>query len=68
MFTRLIADGVLKLVQICKYSNQTQRVAKLFDPRGTVPQAVLKEVEPNVFEDDVEHKRYKLTPTGMVGF
>lgn len=67
MFTRLIIDGVLKIAQIVRYS-KNESVARVFDPRGTVPQAILKELKDKagVYRDEVNGKDYKLTPTGLV--
>ena len=71
MITKLVMDGVLKLVQVCKHNAESKRVARIFDPRGVIPEAVYNEIEPDTFRDDVNDKVYKLTPTGltpMLGF
>ena len=65
MITKLILDGALKLVQVCKYSNHKNRIAKVLDPRGTVPEHIYYEVTPNMFKDTVNNKLFKLTPEGM---
>lgn len=68
MFTKLVIDGVLKLVQVIRYNSNRQSVARIYDPRGTMPEAILNEVQgrKNVYHDDVNDKDYKLTPTGLV--
>lgn len=65
MITKLVVDSVLKLVQVCKYSNKNNRVAKVYNPREAVPENILTEVQPNIFKDMVNNKLFKLTPTGM---
>lgn len=65
MITRLIIDGVLKIAQIVRYEHQKTRVAKVFDPRGAVPERVLDEVQENIFLDREYDKKYILTPLGM---
>ncbi len=68
MFTKLVIDGVLKLVQVIRYNSNRQSVARIYDPRGTMPEAILNEVKDrkNIFRDDVNNKDYRLTPNGLV--
>jgi hypothetical protein len=68
MFTKLIIDGVLKIVQVVRYSNNHQSVARIYDPRGTMPEAILNELQERkgVYRDDVNNKDYRLTPTGLI--
>ena len=65
MITKLILDGVLKLVQVCKHENKV-RTARVFNPRESVPEGLLHEVTPNIFKDKVNNKLFKLTSEGMI--
>ena len=65
MITKLVVDGVLYIVSIWKYDNQSRRTAKVYDPRQSTPEKVLEEIETNVFLDQEYNKKYILTPLGM---
>lgn len=65
MFTRLLIDGVLKIAQVIRYENQKNRVARVFDPRASVPERILDEVQENVFLDREHNQKFILTPLGM---
>jgi hypothetical protein len=66
MITKLLVDGALKLVQVIRYGNK-KSVARLYDPKGTIPEAVLFEIQENMFLDINTDKSYQLTSTGMIG-
>lgn len=66
MFTRLLKDGALQIVQVLSYSNK-KRIARIYEPKATVPHSVLQEIEPNRFLDPVNDRVYLLTNTGMIG-
>lgn len=67
MFTKLVIDGVLKIVQVIRYSKH-QSVARIYDPRGVMPESILNELQERkgVYHDDINDKDYKLTPTGLI--
>ena len=65
MFTSLILDGVLKIVQVVRVARKRQS-ARIFDPRGTVPEKVLDEIRENVFIDRDNNQEYRYTPTGLI--
>lgn len=65
LLTSLILDGALKIVQIVRVERQRQS-ARIFDPRGTVPEKVLDEIQNNVFIDRETNKQYQYTATGLI--
>lgn len=67
MFTTLFLDGAMKIVQIIRYRNQPP-VARIYDPRGTTPEAILQGNKYNQeeFVDELTGKKYQNYPTGMV--
>lgn len=67
MFTTLLIDGALKIVQLVRYKNK-RATARIYDPKATVPEAILEESRygSNVFIDKITNKKYKNLPTGMV--
>ena len=68
MITKALIDRVLKLVQIRKDENSKKQVARIYDPRATVPEAIYNELEPgsNIFHDTMTGTKYHLTPTGLI--
>ena len=67
MITSLLIEGVLKIVSIRKDSNKSKKTAQVFDPRGSVPEAILDEIGENIFVERGTSNRYSLTNLGMVG-
>lgn len=67
MITALLLDKVLKLVQIRKDEHSKKSVARIYDPKATVPEAIYHEVEKNIFHDELTGRKFHLTPTGLIG-
>ncbi len=67
MFTVLLLDGALKIVQIIRYRNK-RATARIWDPRATTPEAVFTESRhgSNIFVDSITNKKYRNYPSGMV--
>jgi hypothetical protein len=65
MFTRLLIDGVLKIAQVIRYEHKQARVARIYDPKGTIPERIMDEVQENVFLDREHNQKFRLTPLGM---
>lgn len=59
MFTTIIFNGVLKVVQLIRYRNN-QTVARIFDPREAVPERVLDVDQQGRMLDDETGKTYKI--------
>ena len=66
MITKLLLDRVLKLVQVRKDEHSKNRVARIYDPRATTPEAIYNEVEENIFCDELTGNKFKLTDLGLV--
>lgn len=66
MFTSLVIDGVLKIVQVIRYKNKPA-VARVYDPRAVVPETILQasKYDDDRFIDD-DCREYRLTDTGLV--
>lgn len=67
MITALLLDKVLKLVSIRKDEHSKKQVARIYNPRETVPEAIYHETDKNIFHDDVTGRKFHLTPTGLIG-
>ena len=68
MFSTILIDGVVKLVQVIRYSNKPA-VARVYDADNTkIPVKVLQgsQHDQDRFIDDVDCREYRSTQTGMV--
>lgn len=69
----IIIDGAIKVAQKMFYRNngtkKQQNVVRIYDPRGTTPEAVLHEsrVMPGLFVDEVNDKVYQEVNGRWVG-
>ena len=66
MITALLLDKVLKLVHIRKDEHSSKQVARIYDPKATIPEAIYHEKEKNIFHDEITGKKFHLTPTGLI--
>lgn len=70
MISSIIIDGTLKLVQIVRYGKFSNRpdVARIYEPRSTVPEKVLNcsKYDDGTFIDEETGQRYKETKLGLV--
>ena len=64
MIAPLIWKGVLKLVQIRKEKNH--QIARVYNPRSVVPEAIFNEIATNLFEDELTGDLFKLLDGKMV--
>ena len=65
MITRCIQDGVLFIASVFRYNNEKRRTARFYRMSNNVPETILKEVDRDVFLDEVNHKKFLLTPLGF---
>lgn len=68
MFSTILIDGAIKLVEIIRYRNKPA-VARIYDADNTkVPVKVLQgsQYDNDRFVDDVDCREYRSTQTGMV--
>lgn len=65
MITRLIVDGLLKLVSVRKDEHSSKRIARVYDPACQIPEGVIVEKENNIFYDEVNNRIFKLTKLGF---
>lgn len=70
MISSIVIDGALKLVQIIRYGNKSNRpdVVRLFNPRNPIPEKVLvcNKYDPSKFIDDETGVEYKETKEGLI--
>jgi hypothetical protein len=70
MISSIVIDGALKLVSIIRYGKHSNRpdVARIYDPRATVPEKVLNcsKYDGGLFIDDETGQQYKETKLGLV--
>lgn len=66
MITKLLVDGVLKLVQIRK--SQNKNVARVYDPKSQIPETILNEIAPNCYENGLTGDLFKVEDGAMVVF
>lgn len=66
MIAPLIWKGVLKLVSIRKPENKSQNIARIYDPRSSVPEAIFNEVSPNCYKDELSGDMFKLLDGKMI--
>lgn len=59
-----LIKGALKLVAI----RQTKKgnVARIYDPREAVPEAIFSEIAPNCYEDQITGDLYKIQDNKLV--
>jgi len=67
MISTILIDGVIKLIQVVRYSKKPA-TARVYVPGAKVPEKVLQasKYDDNRFIDDETCKEYRLTRTGMV--
>lgn len=63
MISSIIIDGALKLVQIMRYGNTSNRpdVARIYNPREAVPEKVLEcsKYDNTLFSDPLSGQQFK---------
>lgn len=67
----LVVNRTLKLFKVIKYSNRAKKVCRVYDPTDvTIPTSLLEESAEgsNVFEDKINHLRFKHTTEGMIAW
>ena len=68
MIAPLLWKGILKLVSIRKDQHSKSQVARVYDPRGTTPEAIFHEIAPNCYEDSLTGDLFKILDGKMVSF
>lgn len=70
MISSILIDGVLKLVQVCRYGKKSSRpdVVRLLDPKSPIPEKILvcNKYNPEIFFDEDNGNEYKMTQRGLI--
>ncbi len=64
MITHVLLNGILKLVSIRK--TDKGNVARIYNPREAVPEAIFPEIAPNCYENQIDGGLFKLLDGKMV--